>query len=74
MQNWGGMILSNRQSGMRVYVRTVMITVFRVVNFATSKDLVKSMMFPQQNIHKYTWTSPDGKTHNQIDHLLIDRR
>jgi len=23
---------------------------------------------------KYTWTSPDGKTHYQIDHVLIDRR
>jgi len=31
-------------------------------------------MFPRQNIHRYAWTSPDGKTHNQIDHILIDRR
>ena len=45
------------------------------VNFATSKHLVvKSTMFPHRNIHKYIWTSSDGKTHNQIDHVLIDRR
>jgi len=48
---------------------------FRLVNFATSKILlVKRTMFPHQKVHKYTWTSPDGKTHNQIDHVLIDRR
>jgi len=47
----------------------------RLANFDTSKNpVVKSTMFPHRNIHKYTWTSPDGKTHNQIDHLLIDRR
>jgi hypothetical protein len=47
----------------------------RVVNFATSKNLVvNSTMFPHRNIHKYTWTSPDGQTHNQIDHVLIDRK
>jgi hypothetical protein len=49
----------------------------RVVNFATSKNLtVKSTrtMFPHHNIHTFTWTSPDGKTHNQIEHILIDRR
>jgi endonuclease/exonuclease/phosphatase family metal-dependent hydrolase len=46
----------------------------RLVNFATSKNLrVKSTMFPRRNIHKYTWTSPDGKTYNQIDHILVDR-
>jgi len=29
-------------------------------------------MFPHRNIHKYTWTSPDGKTHNETDLILID--
>ena len=46
----------------------------RIVNFATSKNLVvKSTVFPNRDIHKHTWTSPDGKTHNRIDHILIDR-
>jgi hypothetical protein len=45
-----------------------------VVNFATSKNLiVKRAMFLHRNIHKYTWISTDGKTHNQIDHILIER-
>jgi hypothetical protein len=31
-------------------------------------------MFLHRNIYKYTRTSPDGKTHKKIDHILIDRR
>jgi hypothetical protein len=47
----------------------------RIVNFDTSKNLVvKNTMFPHRKIHKHTWTSPEGNTHNQIDHILIDRR
>jgi hypothetical protein len=47
----------------------------RVVNFATSKNLVvKSTMFLHRKIRKYTRTSPEGKTCNQTDHVLIDRR
>jgi hypothetical protein len=46
-----------------------------VPNFAGSKNLtVKNTMFPHRNIHKFTGTSPDGKAHNEIDHILIDRR
>jgi len=36
--------------------------------------VVKSKKFPYRNILKYTWTSPDGMIHNQIDHVLIGRR
>jgi len=47
----------------------------RIVNFATSGNLVvQSKMFPHRNIHNYTWASSDGKTHNKIFHILIDRR
>jgi len=47
----------------------------RIVTFATSKNLVvRGMMFPHRNFHKYTRTSPNGKTNNQNDHILIDRR
>jgi CMP-2-keto-3-deoxyoctulosonic acid synthetase len=38
--------------------------VVKVVNFATSKNLVvKRTMVPHCKIHKYTWTSPEGNTH-----------
>jgi hypothetical protein len=59
---------------MKVYTKLVMITE-RLLNFATSKNLrVKSTMFSHCNIHKYTWKSPDGKTHNQIEYILVDRQ
>jgi uncharacterized protein YqjF (DUF2071 family) len=45
----------------------------RAVNFATSKNfIVQSTTFPHRNLHKFTWTSPDGKTHNQIEHIFCD--
>ena len=31
-------------------------------------------MFPHRDIHKHALTSPDRKTRNHIDHILIDRR
>jgi len=47
----------------------------RIVIFTTSNNLVvKSTMFLHCNIYKYTWTAPDWKTYNQIDHILIGRR
>jgi hypothetical protein len=46
----------------------------RIINFATTKNVVvKSTIFPHRNLN-YTWVSPDRETQNQIDHILIDRR
>jgi hypothetical protein len=38
----------------------------KIVNYTTSKKnlFVKGTMFPHRKVHNYTWTSPDGKTHN----------
>ncbi|KAK2705018.1 hypothetical protein QYM36_017163 [Artemia franciscana] len=46
-----------------------------LADFALSNDLVVGgTLFEHKNVHKYTWTSPDGSTRNQIDHFLIARR
>jgi hypothetical protein len=39
-----------------------------------SNLIVKSTTFPHHDIHKHAWTSPEGVPHNQIDHVLIDKR
>jgi len=48
----------------------------RIVKLATSKQsVVTNTLFPNLNIHKYIWTSPDAKTHNQNEHILMtDKR
>lgn len=47
----------------------------RLVKFAASKDMViGGTCFKHKDINKATWVAPDGRTANQIDHLLIDKR
>ena len=44
----------------------------RFVSFCTLNNLaIASTMFPHKQIHRYTWTSPNGHYHNQIDHVAI---
>jgi endonuclease/exonuclease/phosphatase family metal-dependent hydrolase len=46
----------------------------RVVNFATSKNLSEAQHSHAATFNKHAWTSPDGVTHNQISHVLINKR
>jgi len=45
----------------------------RLIDFCEENDLViGGTLFPHKDIHKLTWTSPDGQTRCQLDHILIN--
>lgn len=47
----------------------------RLIDLATEMNMViSSTKFPHRRIHTATWVSPDQRTTNQIDHVLIDAR
>ena len=47
----------------------------RLVDFAAAENMVvSSTCFPHKEIHKQTGRSPDGKTSNHINHILIGKR
>ncbi len=41
----------------------------RLIEFCTLNNLVE----PGKKIHKAAWTSPGGRTKNQIDHVMVSR-
>ena len=45
----------------------------RIVNFSTPKIELQTGRCSYAQT-RYTWTSPDGKNHNKIDHILIGGR
>jgi hypothetical protein len=45
-----------------------------ISNDQENQILTSSRMFPHRNIHKCSWTSPEGETHSQTAHIFIDER
>ena len=47
----------------------------KLCDFCGMNDLViTGTIFPHREVHKQTWISPDRRTRNQMDHVLINRR
>lgn len=47
----------------------------RLIDLCNSFQMtIGGTLFIHKRIHKVTWVSPDKKTENQIDHLIIDRK
>ena len=45
----------------------------RLISLCEENDFViGGTLFPHKTIHKLTWTSPDGNTRSQIDHIMIN--
>ena len=40
---------------------------------ATNGLVIGEQLFPHKKSHKITWTSPDGMTEKQIDHVAINK-
>ena len=47
----------------------------RLLECCVNNELVVTgTIFQHKNIYKHTWNSPDGKTKNMIDHILVNRK
>ena len=47
----------------------------RLASFAEANNMIiGGTWYPHKNIHKFTWESPDGRTRNQIDHILVNAK
>ena len=47
----------------------------RLVEFCQRQNLmISNIWFEKKESSRHTWTSPDGKTKNQIDFILVSQR
>ena len=47
----------------------------RLIDFCLNNNCtIGGTIFLHKNIHKFTWKSPDGRTTNQIDHVIVNNK
>jgi hypothetical protein len=47
----------------------------RLADFCMNNNAaIGGTIFPQKDVHKLTWKSPDGRTVNQIDHIIVNNK
>ena len=47
----------------------------RVINLCEENNLIiGGTLFTHRNIHKLTWTSPDGRNQGLIDHIIMNSK
>ena len=73
MQKWAGMLV---ETGMASFCNDDTIERgLRLLEFATFNDLVLANTFGHHKAsEKWTWHSPNGQHHNQIDYILVRKR
>ena len=58
--------------GMCLEISSPAENVARFVSFCAANNLaIVLTMFPPKNIHKYTWTAPNERVRDQVDHVAV---
>ena len=58
-----------------IYIKNNPLTTLRLLELATFNNLVlTNTLGPHKPSRRWTWHSPDGKHHNQIDYILVEKR
>ena len=75
MQKWAGMLLETGKAFVDPSAMMTQMRGLRLLEFATFNDLVLANTFGYHKAsRRWTWHSPNGQYHNQIDYILVRRR
>ena len=72
MQKWAGMLVETGKAFVDTSATMTQMRGFRLLAFATFNNLVLANTFGHHKAsRRWTWQSPNGQHHNQIDYILV---